>query len=149
MDDDRGSGWLTFAAVILVFAGIMKIFDSIWAFRTDGTLKDATLGSNVHSYGVWWLLIGILLIVAGFAVLQRSQLARWFGVFAAVVAAVGSLAWMPFFPVWALVYVLISVLVIYALCAHGGLEIPDQFSTGLTPGGSDPGGPAPGGPTTD
>ena len=28
MDDDQHSGWLTFAAVILVLAGIMKVFDS-------------------------------------------------------------------------------------------------------------------------
>ena len=35
MDDDQGSGWLAFAAIILMTAGIMRFFDSIWAFRTD------------------------------------------------------------------------------------------------------------------
>src|SRR5689334_8892566 len=87
---------LTFAAVILVFAGIMKIFDSIWAFRAKGNLDNsntahATLGSSISAYGWWWLIIGIPLILAGFAVLQRSQLARWIGIVAAVISAVGSL----------------------------------------------------------
>lgn len=144
MDDDQHSGWLTFAAVILVFAGIMKIFDSIWAFRAKGNLDPsnaahATLGSSISAYGWWWLIIGILLILAGFAVLQRSQLARWVGIVAAVIAAVGSLAWMPYFPVWSLLYVLISILVIYALAAHGGIEIPAQLSGGASDSDTAPG----------
>ena len=124
--EDRGSGWLTFSAVILVFAGVMKIFDSIWAFRVHKNLapsfKDATLGSNVRAYGWWWLIIGILLILAGFAVLQRSQIGRWFGIVMAAVGGIASLAWMPYEPVWAFTYVIIAVLVIYGLSAYGGLS---------------------------
>ena len=45
MDDDQGSGWVTFSAVILVFAGLMKLFDSIWAFRTKGKLPRLAPGS--------------------------------------------------------------------------------------------------------
>jgi hypothetical protein len=75
-----------------------------------------------------------VLILAGFAVLQRSQVGRWIGIVAAVISAVGSLAWMPYFPVWSLLYALISILVIYALAAHGGLEIPAQFAGGADSG---------------
>ena len=28
----RRSGWLTFSAVVLIIAGIMRIIDAIWAF---------------------------------------------------------------------------------------------------------------------
>ena len=42
MEDDQGSGWLTFSAVILFFAGFMKLFDSIWAFRAKGNLESVT-----------------------------------------------------------------------------------------------------------
>jgi hypothetical protein len=143
MDDDQHSGWLTFAAVILVFAGIMKLFDSIWAFRAKGNLDSsnaahATLGSSIRAYGWWWLIIGILLILAGLAVLQRSQIGRWFGILAAVIAAVVSLSWMPYFPIWSLLYTFISILVIYALAAHGGLEVPAQFAGGAGGGGTAP-----------
>jgi hypothetical protein len=34
----RGEGWLTFAAIVLAVAGIMRIFDAIWAFRQHGAL---------------------------------------------------------------------------------------------------------------
>ncbi len=130
MDDEQGSGWLTFSAVILVFAGVMKLFDSIWAFRASGSLDElpkATLGDTVSNYGWYWLILGILLIAAGYAVLRRSQVGRWFGIFAASIAAIGTMAWMPYYPIWALTYFILAILVIYGLAAHGGLEIPAQL----------------------
>ena len=68
MDEEQGSGWLTFAAIVLMFAGVMKLFDSIWAFRAKNTfanLPNATLGSTLKNYGWYWLILGILLIMAG------------------------------------------------------------------------------------
>jgi hypothetical protein len=131
MDEEQGTGWLTFSAVILVFAGMMKIFDSIWAFRAKGqlaTLPNATLGSTVKNYGWFWLILGVLLIVAGFGVLKGSQSGRWFGIFAAAVAAIGTMAWMPFYPIWSLTYFIVAILVIYGLAAHGGLDSPMSSS---------------------
>jgi len=132
MDEDRGSGWLMFAAIVLIFEGVMKVFDSIWAFRYHGSLENlqhATLGSTLKNYGWYWLILGVLLILAGFGVLSRNQLARWFGIIVAAIAGIGSMAWMPYYPIWALTYVAIAVLVIYALAAHGGLEMPRTTSS--------------------
>ena len=36
--NDRGDGWIIFAAIVLAVAGIMRIFDAIWAFRYHGVL---------------------------------------------------------------------------------------------------------------
>jgi hypothetical protein len=131
VDDERGSGWLMFASIILIFAGIMKIFDSLWAFRADKSLarlEDAVLGENLRNYGWFWLIFGILLIAAGFGVMSRSQVSRWFGIIVVAIAAVGSMAWMPYYPIWALTYVAIALLVIYGLAAHGGLDMPSMPS---------------------
>ena len=136
MDENQGDGWLTFSAVILVFAGLMKVFDSIWAFRTKGQLESvggnsgvvphATLGSTISNYGWYWLFLGVVLILAGFAVIGRSQVGRWIGIIAAAVAAIGTMAWMPYYPIWAFTYFIIAILVMYGLAAHGGLEVPSQ-----------------------
>jgi hypothetical protein len=129
MDDAQGSGWVTFSAVILVFAGLMKLFDSIWAFRTKGQLpiqpgSHATLGATISNYGWYWLFLGIVLILAGFAVVGGSQLGRWIGIGAAAVGAIGTMAWMPYYPIWAFTYFVIAILVMYGLAAHGGVEVP-------------------------
>ena len=68
------------------------------------------------------LVVGVLLLLASFAVLRRSQLARWFGMAVGVLLAVSAMWWMPFYPVWSLTYVAIGTLVVYGLAAHGGRE---------------------------
>jgi len=44
----------------------MKLFDSIWAFRTKGQLpvapgSHAKLGATISSYGWYWLFLGIVM----------------------------------------------------------------------------------------
>ena len=122
----KGSGWLFFAASMLGIAGVMRIFDSLWAFRYDGALptalKDALFGDNLTTYGWVWLGVGALLILSSFLVVVRSQFGRWVGFFAAAVGAVTAMAWMPYYPVWSLLYVAIAVMVFYALARYGGKE---------------------------
>ncbi len=36
--NERGNGWTIFAGIALLVAGVMRIFDSIWAFRYHGVL---------------------------------------------------------------------------------------------------------------
>ena len=67
------SGWLTFSAVVLIIAGIMRVIDAIWAFSyhgaIPGNLQGALLGHSLATYGWIWLIIGIILIAAGILVL--------------------------------------------------------------------------------
>ena len=51
-----------------------------------------------------------------------SQFSRWIGIFAGAVMAISAVWWMPYYPVWSLVYIVIGVLVIYGLAAYGGKE---------------------------
>jgi hypothetical protein len=116
------SGWVRFASIVLIFAGIMRVLDSIWAFRFDGSLPanldGGTLGSNLNTYAVVYLVVGALLIVTGIYVLMRSQLFRWVGIVAGIIGGLSGAVWLPFYPVWSLVYVGIAVLVVYGLAAH-------------------------------
>jgi hypothetical protein len=120
------SGWLVFAGTILGLAGVMRILDALWAFRYSGalpdSLEDGLLGDNLDSYGWLWLGVGLILLFSSFAVLNRSQLARWIGIFAGCVMSVSAVAMLPYFPVWSLIYIAIAVFVIYALAVHGGRE---------------------------
>jgi hypothetical protein len=117
-------GWTFFAGTVLGLAGVMRIIDSIWAFRYHGALpdnlKDGVLGDNLHTYGWVWLIVGALLVIASFLVMSKSPIGRWFGIFAAAVGAITGITWMPYYPFWSLLYVGVAVLVFYGLLAHGG-----------------------------
>ena len=120
-----GSGWLLFSAVVLITAGIMRIFDAFWAFDRDdetGELQTWLFKDSLSTYGWFWLILGILLIVAGFAIINGSEWARWFGIFVAAFAAVSAMTWIYAYPVWSMVSTLIGLLVVYGLTMYGGSE---------------------------
>jgi len=116
-------GWLLFAGIMLMAAGVMRFFDAIWAFVYKGAIPDnlqnAIFGHSLNTYGWLWLSVAIILFVCGLGVLVRNQVSRWVGIAAGVLASVSAVWWLPYYPVWSLIYVGIGVAVIYALAAHG------------------------------
>lgn len=113
-----------FAAVILGLAGVMRFFDAIWAFSYHGTLpanlEGAIFGHSLKTYGWVWLIVAIVYLACAFLVYAGSQFARWIGVAGAAIGAWSAIWWMPFYPVWSLVYIGLGLMVIYALVAYGG-----------------------------
>ena len=79
-------------------------------------------GVVIAAIGWVWLIVAIILFVAGLGVIVRSQFARWFGIVAAAIAAISAVWWMPYYPVWSFVYIVIAMFVIYALAAYGERE---------------------------
>ena len=125
--EEKGAGWLIFASVVLGIAGIMRIFDAIWAFSYHGALpsdlENALFGHSLKTYGWVYLVVGIVLILCAGGVIAGSQFSRWLGVFAGAVMAISAIWWMPYYPIWSLTYIAIGVLVIYALAAYGDREV--------------------------
>ena len=101
-NEGSGEGWLIFAGIALLIAGVMRIFDAIWAFRYHGALpsnlEDATLGHSLKTYGWVYLIVGIVVILAGIGVMVRSQFARWIGIIAAAILGISAIWWMPYLP---------------------------------------------------
>jgi hypothetical protein len=122
--DRRGAGWILFAAIMLGVAGIMRIFDAIWAFSYHGVLPEnlegAIFGHNLKTYGWVYLVVAAVLIVCAFLVYSGSQVGRWVGIAAAAIMSISAIWWMPYYPIWTLTYVAIGALVVYALAAYGG-----------------------------
>ncbi len=122
--ETRGEGWVLFAGIILIWGGIMKVFDGIWAFRYHGVLpsnlEDAIFGHSLKTYGWVDLIVAVILIVCGFLVIRGSGVARWVGIVAAAIARISAIWWMPYYPIWSFVYIFIAALVIYALAVYGG-----------------------------
>jgi hypothetical protein len=122
--DRRGGGLLVFSAIVLGVAGIMRIFDAIWAFRYHGVLpqhlEGAIFGTSLKTYGWVYLIVAAVLILCALLVLQGSQLGRWVGMFAAAIGCISAIWWMPYYPIWSLTYIAICAVVIYALAAYGG-----------------------------
>jgi hypothetical protein len=122
--EDTGFWMLLFAGTLLGLAGLMRLLDAFWAFRYKGglpaDLHDGLLGSSLKNYAWTWLIVGLVLLVSSFLIFARVQFARWVGYIAATIAALSAMAWIPYYPVWSLVYIAMAVAVFYALARYGG-----------------------------
>jgi hypothetical protein len=122
----KRSGWVSFSAIVLIIAGIARIFDAIWAFRYNGPVVDdlhqAIFGHSLTAYGWLWLIVGIILIAAGLLLIAGgglgAEVSRWVGIVAAAIAAITAVSWLPYYPIWSLIYIGIGVLIIYGLLTH-------------------------------
>jgi hypothetical protein len=125
---DRGEGWLGFASVILLIVGVFNIVLGITLIANDeiyvtGPESRVVLIGDVTLWGWVLLVVGFLEVLAGVGVTTRNQLARWFGI---VMASLAAIAHLPVIfgprPIFSLLVVLLCVLVIYGLSRYGGRE---------------------------
>jgi hypothetical protein len=116
-------GWIFFAAILMILAGIMNAIHGFIAIVNDewvvwGNSADVYL--DLTTWGWVHLIIGVVVLVAGIGLLSGNVLARAVAVLIAGVAIIANFLYVPAFPVWALTIITINVFVIYALTAHGG-----------------------------
>jgi hypothetical protein len=124
---DRGAGWKTFAGIMLMIVGFLNAFDGLVAITQANYIRRNTGGvlpitNNVKTWGWIALIIGVIIILAAFGVLAGATWARVVGIFVASVNLVFQFGWLGHYPFWSFTMIVIDILVIYGLAAHGGRE---------------------------
>ena len=114
------SGWIPFAGIMLMLVGFFNIIDGIAAISDSKYLVNQLLFANLHAWGWFFLIWGVLQVFAGFAVLGGATWGAIVGVASAFFNIIAQLSWARAYPVWALSAIVIDVLVIYALVVYGG-----------------------------
>jgi len=115
-------GWTAFAGIMMVMGGIWWIMAGIVALANDTFYvvgEDYIFQFNVTTWGWIHLLLGIVVLLAGFYLFTGAVWARTIGVIVAVLMALIAFAWLPWYPLWAIIFVAISVFIIWALTVHG------------------------------
>ena len=119
---EEASGWVVFAGMMLALAGVFKtiyglamIFNSDWViFTLDGAWL-----LDISAWGWITLIIGVVLLFAGWGVISGQTWARVVGIVAAAFAGVDAMFTMTVYPIWGIAVLALVVLVIYALAVHG------------------------------
>jgi hypothetical protein len=124
----KGLGWILFAWIMLLSAGVMNILKGIAAL--DQTRFWTDYGS-IYIYGdlrTWgWILLiwGVVLVLAAVSVWKGGNFGRWIGIFAAALNLFFQFMFIPAYPFWALTIMVLDVLVIYGLSVYGGDALED------------------------
>ena len=123
--EPKGTGWLTFAACMLGLAGIWNFVDGILAISSSRVYTgNATyVFSDLRTWGWIVMILGIIEGLAALSIMSGSEFARWFGIGAAALNAIGNLLFIPVYPWWGLAMFSVDVLIIYALAVYGGARL--------------------------
>lgn len=116
------TGWVFFAGFMMIVMGFLQtisgltaLLNSKWLLATPQNL----LFLNFTAWGWAHLLLGIVVLIAGFYVMHGSTWARVVGVILAAISLIANLAYVNTYPIWSIAIMVIDVLVIYSLIVHG------------------------------
>jgi uncharacterized membrane protein HdeD (DUF308 family) len=115
----KRSGWLTFAGVVLIVAGVYNGLSGLGALSDDDTIaaqaQEVLFGIDLTVWGWLLLIVGVLQILGGVLIFQRNIWGLWIGVIFACLSAFLAVFMIFPFPIWALTIITIDLLVLYAL----------------------------------
>ncbi len=115
-------GWVYFAGYMLMLLGIFQSIAGLVALFNDEVYVLGQANLWVLDYTTWgWghLLFGILLMFAGAAVIAGKMWGRVIGIIVAGLSMIANFAFIPVYPVWSTILVVVNILVLYALIVHG------------------------------
>ena len=115
------SGLIVFAGALMIVAGTYHALAGIAALARDRvyvSTPDYVYSFDLTGWGWVHLLLGVLVAVAGVAVLGGQPWARVVGIVLAALSLIANFLFVPYYPIWSLLIIALDVAVIWALAVY-------------------------------
>lgn len=115
-------GWTAYAGIMMIMTGGWWIFSGLVAILKNNlyvVTQNWVFKFDASTWGWIHLVLGVIMLVAGIGLFSAAAWARVIGVIVAVVAGLAAFAWLPYYPIWAIIFIVVSVAIVWALTAHG------------------------------
>jgi hypothetical protein len=117
-------GFTAFAGVMMIVVGFFHAIAGFGAILEDKVYvvgADYVFSFDATTWGWIHLLVGVILVIAGFGVFSGSVMARSVGVVLAAISAIANFAFLLGWnqPFWSLIIIALDVTIIWALTMHG------------------------------
>jgi len=113
------AGWVGFAGIILIIQGIITGIQGLMAIVGPDqyyvVTDESLMMFNVNGWGWWSLIIGVLLLLTGFALMAGMTWARIVAIILVALSAIGQLFLLSEQPFWSLLIIALDVLILFAL----------------------------------
>ncbi|HEX3300753.1 MAG TPA: hypothetical protein VHW68_11665 [Actinomycetota bacterium] len=116
------AGWISFAGFMMIMLGAFQAVAGLVGIVNDTFYVKGSKYLFQFDRTTWgWinLIIGIIVVLAGFGVFSGAVWARTIGVIMAIISGITAFAWLPWYPIWGIAIIVVSVAVIWALTSHG------------------------------
>jgi hypothetical protein len=114
----RRPGWLTFAAVLLISVGCLRVLSAIYYFADSARVNNLTAGAfgdNLFLWGLWDLAIAALALSGGYSLLSGNTFGRVIGYAWGVLVIVQSFMILEDAPWFGFASLLVATLVLMAI----------------------------------
>jgi len=123
----RPSAWViggvTFASTIMILIGIFQSFAGLEAIIDDDfyvVTQNYAFDLDTTAYGWIHLILGIVIVCAGFALWARKTWAAIVAIFLAMLSAIANFFFIPYYPFWSILMIALAIWVIWAITRPGG-----------------------------
>ena len=107
---------------MMIMSGVFQAFSGLVALFNDDfyvATRNYVFQFDATAWGWINLLVGIVVALAGLAVMAGQTWARVVGIGLATLSAMANFAFIPYYPFWSLTVIALDIFVIWALAAHG------------------------------
>ena len=110
------------AAIILIIGGVLHAMEGVVGLATNEfyvTTQKWIFTFDVTTWGWIHILVGLIAILAGIGLFSGAVWARTVAVAVAAVSILVNFAWLPYYPMWAILVIAFDLIVIWAVTVHG------------------------------
>jgi hypothetical protein len=121
--DTRGEGWVAFAGIMILLAGVLNVIYGIAAIDGSAFFTDEgryVIFTDLNTWGWFILIVGLVQLFAAFSIWSGGEFGRVIGIASAGFSALVILFTVNAYPTAAFMVFIIDLLVIYGLAAYGG-----------------------------
>ena len=115
------SGWVTFAAIVVVIAGMFNLLSGIAAITEDDLVKDLNqvlYGINIEAWGWFWAAIGVAQLITAILLFARNPTGAMLAILGATISATFTIFLIFVAPLWAITVVALNIGIIWAITAN-------------------------------
>ncbi len=123
MNSRSMAGWIGFAGLLMLIIGALDFFQGLIAVFEDEYFVPTGSGFLVVDVTGWgWIMMvwGVLLVLAGIALIGGQGWARWFGIVVVSLNVIGQVGFLGNSqnPLWSLTVMALNIIVLFALTAR-------------------------------
>lgn len=116
----HGHGWIVFAAVLFIVAGVANALWGISALVNDDYFAaDELLFGDLSMWGVFYLILAVVQLGTAWLILRGSPVGAVIGITLAIIHATIALMSIAAYPLWTVIVLAIDGLIIYGLTVYG------------------------------
>ena len=126
----RHSGWVTFAAVMVVIAGLYNVLSGAAAITESDSVtarvQEVLYSIDIKTWGWFWLIVGVAQLITAILLFSRSTMGAIIAITGALVSASFTVFIIFVAPLWAIAVVALDLGIIWIITAN-----MDEFGTDI------------------